>query len=65
MYDNQTRHYKEALSMAKSNDYANLINSGGRNTILFSTMNNILRPPDAFPLHSHSNVLCDAFMLLV
>lgn len=32
MYDNHTRHYKEALSMAKSNDYANLINSEGRNT---------------------------------
>lgn len=31
MYDHHIRHYKEALSMAKSNYYANLINSGGGN----------------------------------
>ncbi len=43
MYDHHIRDYKDALSTAKTNYYANLINSGGGNTkILFSTMNNIL-----------------------
>ncbi len=63
MYDHHIRDYKDALSTAKTNYYANLINSGGGNTkILFSTMNNMLRPLDAFSLHSHSNTTCDAFM---
>ncbi len=63
MYDHHIRDYKDALSTAKTHYYANLINSGGGNTkILFSTVNNILRPPDAFSLHSHSNTTCDAFM---
>ncbi len=63
MYDHHIRDYKDALSTAKTNYYANLINSGGGNTkILFSTMNNILRPLYAFSLHSHSNTTCDAFM---
>ncbi len=63
MYDHHIRDYKDALSTAKTNYYANLINSGGGNTkILFSTMNNMLRPPDAFSLHSLSNTTCDAFM---
>ncbi len=61
MYDHHIRDYKDALSTAKTNYYANLINSGNTK-ILFSTMNNILRPPDAFSLHSHSNTTCDTFM---
>ena len=47
MYNDHIINYKDALSKAKSDKYANLIRFGDGNTrTLFSTVNTILRPTD-------------------
>lgn len=55
--------YKDALSSAKSQYFANKITAGAGNTrALFSVVNNSLRPPDSFPSHFYSTDHCNSLM---
>ena len=63
MYHNHILHYKDAISSAKTTHYATLIREVDRSTrARFSTINNILKPPDALPLHLLTVAQCDYFM---
>ena len=60
-YRDHVRTYKEALSRAKTAYYSTLINSQQNNPkLLFSTVNYLLRPPDA-PQPSDAADLCSGF----
>lgn len=63
MYKKHIFHYKDSLSTAKSNYYADIISSGEGNTrTLFSTVNNILRVPDSITSHLYSSAYCNSLM---
>ena len=63
MYNNHILHYKDTLSTAKSSYYAVLISSDEGNTrALFSTVKNILRPPDSLAPHQYSTAYCNSLM---
>ena len=63
MYHNHILQYKDAISLAKTTYYLTLIRTADGNTrALFSTINNILKPPDALPPHLLRAAQCDNFM---
>lgn len=63
MYRNHLLKYKAVIAKAKTGYYASVIGAAEGNTrTLFSTLNNILRPPDIFASHVHSTALCNKFI---
>ncbi len=63
MYVEHIQNYKNALFKAKSDYYSNIIGvSNGNSRLLFSMVNNFLRPPDSLPSDMYSTDLCDRFM---
>ena len=63
MYHDHILQYKDAISLAKTTYYSTLIRTADGNTrALFSTINNILKPPDALPPHLLTAAQCDNFM---
>ncbi len=63
MYAEHIQNYKNALFKAKSDYYSNIIGvSNGNSRLLFSMVNNFLRPPDSLPSDMYSTDLCDRFM---
>uniref|UniRef100_UPI003AAD7030 uncharacterized protein n=1 Tax=Centroberyx gerrardi TaxID=166262 RepID=UPI003AAD7030 len=62
IYAEHLRHYKNALSTAKSSYYSNLISTGKGNTrALFSTVSHLLQPPRTLPPNISSDH-CTAFL---
>ncbi len=63
MYAEHIQNYKNALFKAKSVYYSNIIGVSNANSrLLFSMVNNFLRPPDSLPSDMYSTDLCDRFM---
>lgn len=63
MYHNHLLKYKDAIAKAKMEYYATVIGTAQGNTrTLFTTLNNILRPPDTLASHMYSTTLCNNFM---
>ena len=63
MYRNHILQYKDAISFAKTTYYATLIRTPDGNTrALFSTIDNILKPPDALPPHLLTVAQCYNFI---
>ncbi len=62
MYHNHIMKYKEAISNAKTIYCATLWAVKGSTHTLFSTLNNILQPPDTFASHMYFTALCNSFM---
>ncbi|KAF3857145.1 hypothetical protein F7725_009004, partial [Dissostichus mawsoni] len=59
----KTVNSNDTLSTAKSSYYAVLISSGEGNTrALFSTVKNILRPPDSLAPHQYSTAYCNSLI---
>lgn len=63
MYHDHILRYKDALSSAKSEYFAELITAGAGNTrALFSVLNSTLRPPDSLPPYFYSTDHCNSLM---
>ena len=57
---NHIHQYKDAISLAKTTYYSTLMKTTDGNTrVLFSTINNILKPPGALPPHPLTAAQCD------
>lgn len=61
MYADHIQVYKNALSITKTEYYANIMMSGEEN-ILFSNLNSFLKPPDILPCDMYSTEHCNNFM---
>lgn len=65
MFLSHAQHYKDAICHAKSVYYTSIIESKkieGNSCNLFSTLHNIVKPPDTLATHTHSAAACNKFM---